>query len=543
MVAAIRMPPGAGPRNPANSSESLARLSGPVRDSTVWGMSDTASIEDAPPALTLDWINRQAALGEPWFFKQTPTALTAPYPITFNDDVAALLDLDADAVRAAGYAQTLSGNALPQACEPVAHRYGGHQFGVWAGQLGDGRAITIGDIRNARGQAYEIQLKGAGQTPFSRFADGRAVLRSTVREYLASEALAALGIPTTRALAIVGSDAPVYRETVEHAAVLTRVAPSLVRFGSFEILFENKHFDKLAPLADHVIEEHFPDIAAIENDAERYCAWVEQVIDLTAALIADWQAVGFCHGVMNTDNMSVLGLTLDYGPYGFMDSFDPHWICNHTDAGGRYTYEQQPQVGLWNLGRFVQSILPLLSGEPESAVEIGQNLLERYRGVFDAAYLQRMRAKLGLDDAREDDRDLIEGLLKTMAADGADFTRSFRMLGHVSADPQASGAPFVDEFADRDAATAWLARWRERLSNTDADDAARAERMRLTNPKYVLRNYLAQHAIERADEGDYSEVERLHAVLRHPFDEQPEHADYAKLPPDWARGLMLSCSS
>ena len=506
-------------------------------------MSDAATADQAASTLALNWINRQAALGEPWFFAQAPTTLPAPYPIAFNDDVAALLDLDADAIRAAGYAEALSGNALPGGCEPVAHRYGGHQFGVWAGQLGDGRAITIGDMRNRRGQAYEIQLKGAGKTPFSRFADGRAVLRSTVREYLASEALAALGIPTTRALAIVGSDAPVYRETVEHAAVMTRVAPSLVRFGSFEILFESRNFDALAPLADHVIEEHFPQIAAIDDAAERYRVWVERVIDLTAALIADWQAVGFCHGVMNTDNMSVLGLTLDYGPYGFMDSFDPRWICNHTDAGGRYSYEQQPHVGLWNLGRFVQAILPLLSGDPDTAVEIGQKLLERYRGVFDAAYMQRMRAKLGLPDARDEDRELVDGLLKTMAADGADFTRAFRALGHVSADPEARDAPFVDEFADRDAASAWLVRWRERLGNTGADDVGRAERMRLTNPKYILRNYLAQHAIDRADEGDYSEIERLHAILRRPFDEQPENADYAKLPPDWARGLVLSCSS
>lgn len=506
-------------------------------------MNDAATVNDGPGALALNWINRQAALGEPWFVAQAPTALPVPYPIAFNDDVAALLDLDADAVRAAGYAQALSGNALPGACEPVAHRYGGHQFGVWAGQLGDGRAITVGDICNERGQIYEIQLKGAGRTPFSRFADGRAVLRSTVREYLASEALAALGVPTTRALAMVGSDAPVYRETVEHAAVLTRVAPSLVRFGSFEILFLNRQFDKLAPLADHVINTHFPALAAIEDHAERYRAWVERVIELTAGLIADWQAVGFCHGVMNTDNMSVLGLTLDYGPYGFMDSFDPQWICNHTDAGGRYTYEQQPHVGLWNLNRFVQSILPLLSDEPEDAVEIGQALLEDYRSVFDAAYMQRMRAKLGLGDAREGDRELVDGLLKLMAADGADFTRSFRALGHVSADPQVSAAPFIDEFADRDAALAWLGRWRERLGNTDADDLGRAERMRLTNPKYVLRNYLAQNAIERAEEGDYGEIERLHAILRRPFDEQPENADYAKLPPDWARGLTLSCSS
>ncbi|MES1953995.1 protein adenylyltransferase SelO [Salinisphaera hydrothermalis] len=491
----------------------------------------------------LHWRNRGAAMGEPWYAQQQPTAIDAPYPVAFNDDVAALLDIDADRARSEGYAEVLSGNRVPEGAAPVSHRYGGHQFGIWAGQLGDGRAITLGDVVNARGQVYDIQLKGAGKTPYSRFADGRAVLRSTVREYLGSEALAALGIPTTRALAIVGSQAPVYRETVETSAILTRVAPSLVRFGSFEMLFYNRQFDELVPLADHVIATHHPRIAAIENTHERYRAWVEHVIAVTAELVADWQAVGFCHGVLNTDNMSVLGLTLDYGPFGFMDSFDPQWICNHTDEGGRYTYQQQPAVGLWNLGRFVQAILPLLADEPDAAVEIGQALLERYRGQFDEAYQARMRAKLGLLETVEGDAELSERLLKRMAADGADFTRTFRALGHVSADPQATGAPFVDEFVDRDGAHEWLADWRARLGNTSEDDAARAERMRLTNPKYVLRNYLAQHAIERAQDGDYSEIERLHAILRHPFDEQPEHADYARLPPDWARGLVLSCSS
>jgi uncharacterized protein YdiU (UPF0061 family) len=501
----------------------------------------TATI--ANDVFDLNWINRQAALGEPWFFAQAPTPLDAPYPVVFNADVAALLDIDASTARAQGYAQTLAGNRLPEGTMPVAHRYGGYQFGVWAGQLGDGRAITIGDIRNTRGQAFEIQLKGAGKTPFSRFADGRAVLRSTIREYLASEALAGLNIPTTRALAIVGSDIPVYRETVETAAVLTRVAPSLVRFGSFEILFMARRFDDLAPLADHVIGEHFPEIATIAEGPERYRVWIERVIELTAQLVADWQAVGFCHGVMNTDNMSVLGLTLDYGPYGFMDSFDPDWICNHTDSGGRYRYQQQPHVALWNLGRFVQAILPLLSATPDDAIEIGQNLLEGYRGAFDAAYMQRMRAKLGLPGARDDDHALIESLLQAMARDGADFTRTFRALGHVSAARQADEAPFIDEFADREAASRWLTDWRARLDHDSTDDSPRAVCMALTNPKYILRNYLAQQAIERATAGDYSEIERLHAVLRRPFDEQPEYADYARLPPDWARGLVLSCSS
>ncbi|MGN8157808.1 protein adenylyltransferase SelO [Salinisphaera sp. RV14] len=502
-----------------------------------------STVPDTTDIWALDWRNHGAAMGEPWYTRQQPTAIDAPYPVVFNDDVAALLDIDGQRARREGYAEVLSGNRVPAGAAPVSHRYGGHQFGVWAGQLGDGRAITLGDVVNGRGQRYDIQLKGAGRTPYSRFADGRAVLRSTVREYLGSEALAGLGIPTTRALAIVGSDAPVYRETVETSAILTRVAPSLVRFGSFEMLFYNRQFDQLAPLADHVIASHHARVAAIDGDAERYRAWVAEVIGVTAELVADWQAVGFCHGVLNTDNMSVLGLTLDYGPFGFMDSFDPQWICNHTDEAGRYAYNQQPAVGLWNLGRFVQAILPLLADEPEAAVEIGQQLLADYRGLYDQAYQARMRAKLGLLDGAEGDAELIEQLLRIMAVDGADFTRTFRALGHVSADPKATGAPFVDEFVERDAALSWLADWRTRLGATDADDAQRAERMRLVNPKYVLRNYLAQDAIERARQGDYGEIERLHAILRRPFDEQPEHADYARLPPDWARGLVLSCSS
>lgn len=506
-------------------------------------MSDSHPIPDLS---ALDWRNRQAALGEPCYTRQLPTPADTPYPVVFNDDVAAMLGLDGPAMRAAGYAEALAGNCLPEGCAPVAHRYAGHQFGVWAGQLGDGRAITLGDIETADGARYDIQLKGAGQTPYSRFADGRAVLRSTIREYLGSEALAGLGIATTRALAIVGSDMPVVRETVETAAIMTRVAPSLVRFGSFEQLFYNRRFDDLAPLADQVIEGHFPEAAALEPGPARYRAWAEQVSDLTAHLIADWQAVGFCHGVMNTDNMSVLGLTLDYGPYGFMDGFEPGWICNHSDAGGRYTYDQQPQVGLWNMGRFMQAILPLLADEPDQAVEIGQGVIERYRLEYDRAWLARMRAKLGLDarqDTEDDDRALIERLQKIMAASRADFTRTFRALGHVSAAASAVDTPFIDEFVDREAASAWLADWRARLDHAADDDAARAERMRLVNPKYILRNYLAQQAIEQAQAGDYREIERLHAILRRPFDEQPEASDYARLPPDWARGLVLSCSA
>lgn len=499
--------------------------------------------QEAAPALVPAWQQRLAALGAPYVVPQLPTPIAAPYGVAFNADVAALLDMNADAAETAGFADVFAGNRVPTGVQPVAHRYAGHQFGVWAGQLGDGRAITYGEVRNARGELWEVQLKGAGQTPFSRFADGRAVLRSSVREYLVSEAMAGLGVPTTRALAMVGSDAPVYRETVETAAIVTRVAPGFIRFGSFEWLFYANRMAELAPLADHVISEHFPQLAALDDEA-RYRAWVARVIELTAELIAAWQSVGFCHGVMNTDNMSVLGLTLDYGPFAFMEGFQPDWTPNHTDAGGRYAYNQQPQAALWNLGRFVQAVLPLLGDEPDAAIAWGEQALERYRTLYDAAWSRRMRAKLGLRTAQSEDATLVNELLRLMARERADFTRVFRALAHMPV-MAAADAPFADEFADRDAAVQWLQTWRARVDGEQGRDAdaARARRMTAHNPKYVLRTHMAQHAIERAQAGDYSEISRLHALLRQPFAEQPENEQDAQPAPDSGRGVTLSCSS
>lgn len=507
-------------------------------------MAQQPAVETAAHPFITAWRHRLAGLGAPHVVAQQPTPIDAPYPVAFNPDVAALLDMEVRAGDAPGFAEVFAGNRVPAGAQPVAHRYAGHQFGVWAGQLGDGRAITLGEVRNSRGETWEVQLKGAGKTPFARFADGRAVLRSSIREYLASEAMAGLGVPTTRALAIVGSDAPVYRETAETAAVVTRVAPGLIRFGSFEWLFYADHTDELAPLADHVISEHFPQLAARTGE-DRYRAWVERVIELTAELLAAWQAVGFCHGVMNTDNMSVLGLTLDYGPFAFMEAFQPDWAPNHTDTNGRYAYDQQPHVALWNLGRFVQAVLPLLGDTPEAAIEFGQQALEAYRGAYDAAWLRRMRAKLGLREARGGDRELIDALLGTMARQGADYTRVFRALGRVPAEPGLSAAPFTDEFADLDAAMGWIGQWRQRLAaeqETDSD-VARARRMAATNPKYILRTHMAQYAIERAQTGDYSEIARLHALLRRPFHEQPQNEADAQPPAAQAKGVSLSCSS
>lgn len=507
-------------------------------------MSEQSSSAPEDPEFEFAWSHRLADLGAPYVVPQQTTPISDPYTVAFNADVAALLDMPSEAAAMADFADVFSGNRMPSGARPVAHRYAGHQFGVWAGQLGDGRAITMGKVVNGRGEHWEVQLKGAGKTPFSRFADGRAVLRSTVREYLVSEAMAGLGIPTTRALAIVGSDAPVYRETVETSAILTRVAPGLIRFGSFEWLFYANRMDALAPLADHVIDGHFPQLESLRGEA-KYRAWVDSVIQLTAELIAAWQAVGFCHGVMNTDNMSVLGLTLDYGPFAFMDGFKPDWAPNHTDADGRYAFDQQPRIALWNLGRFVQAVLPLLGDTPEQAIESGQQALERYWGLYDSVWLRRMRAKLGLLEKRDDDAELVNGLLNIMAREQADFTRVFRALGHVGSATDMAAAPFVDEFVARDVAAEWLGTWRVRVEGEQGRsmDRARGHRMAAVNPKYILRTHLVQNAIERAQEGNYSEISRLHDLLRKPFDEQPENAENARPAPPEAQNVVLSCSS
>ncbi|MEQ8797815.1 MAG: YdiU family protein [Salinisphaeraceae bacterium] len=481
----------------------------------------------------LTWDNRFQALGTSYGRPQTPTELPDPFHIAVSDEAAALIDLDtADPA----FVSTFAGNRLPADCRPFAHRYAGHQFGVWVPQLGDGRVVSLGQVRNRAGKCWDVQLKGAGKTPYSRHADGRAMLASTVREYLVSEAMAGLGIPTTRALCVIGSSLKVARDTWHPAAVLTRLAPTHVRFGSFEYLFYRSQFDDLAPLADHVIELEYPDLAGQPPGQARYQAWVAGVIERAAELLAAWQSVGFVHGVMNTDNMSVAGLTLDYGPFGFMDDYQPDAVFNHTDETGRYAFNRQPDAALWNLGCFVQAILPLLSEDPDTAIGMGQDLLKAYRPAFDAAYNRRMAARLGLPDTPET-ADLRDRLLGLMAADGADFTRGFRGLCSAAAGDEAA---WLAEFARPDDAAAWLRDWR---AAWPVSASAMAERLPAANPRYVLRTYLAEQAIRAAQGGDYSEIERLQRLLTRPFDEQPDMADYAQRPPAWAADIALSCTA
>ena len=479
--------------------------------------------------------NRFARLPPAFYRKVEPTPLAAPYLVSVSDDAAALLDLDPAETRSERFLNMLAGNLLPSGAEPLAMLYAGHQFGTFVPQLGDGRAILLGEIVNAKRERWTLQLKGAGGTPFSRTADGRAVLRSTIREYLCSEAMHALGIPTTRALGIAGADETVYRETPETAAVLLRLAPSHVRFGSFEVFYARREHDYLKQLADHVIEEHFPQFAGTPDGYEKFLI---EVIERTARLIAQWQAVGFCHGVMNTDNMSILGLTLDYGPFGFMEAFNPGHICNHSDDQGRYAYENQPYIGLWNCSRLAQALTPLIAAEQCNAA------LTRYEGAYLETYASLMRAKLGLTQAMEGDDTLISDLLGLLAEHGTDFTNFFRALGTFASFDRSTNNVVRDLMVNRPAFDAWAARYAARLAAESNLAAERRAHMNRVNPKYVLRNHLAQAAIEKAEKHrDFSEIDRLLKLLQRPFDEQPAFEAYAAPPPAWAKGIEVSCSS
>lgn len=482
---------------------------------------------DAGPAAP--WPNRFAMLGPRFYTALAPTGLPDPHWVATSPATAALLGWPADwADRPDWQAlQVLAGNAAWPGMQPLASVYSGHQFGVWAGQLGDGRAHLLGEVATPTG-SMEIQIKGAGLTPYSRMGDGRAVLRSSIREFLCSEAMAALGIPTTRALAVVGSALPVRRERIETGAVVTRVAPSFLRFGHFEHFAHHGEHEALRELLDHTLREHAPHCLQAPEPA---VALLQQVAEQTAALMAHWQAVGFCHGVMNTDNMSLLGLTLDYGPFGFLDGFDPGHICNHSDERGRYAYARQPSVAFWNLHALAHALVPLLDGDREAAGERLLDAVEAFKPAFKSAMLRQMGAKLGIRHAEDGDQALIDELLQLLAAARADFTRSFRSLARGDGEIR-------DHVLDREAFDAWHARWQARITREPEPQAL----MLRSNPAVVLRNHLAETAIRAAEGGDFSEVQRLLKVLSTPYDE-PERADDAALPPDWAQHLEVSCSS
>ncbi|PHV11677.1 protein adenylyltransferase SelO [Chitinimonas sp. BJB300] len=466
-------------------------------------------------------------LGSQFYSEVVAEPLPATQLLAWNSELAASMGLPLDVNQIPNAADSFAGNQAIAAEPPIATVYSGHQFGVWAGQLGDGRAMLLGELAG-----QEIQLKGAGQTPYSRRADGRAVLRSSIREYLCSEAMHGLGIPTTRALALVASPETVWRETQETAAVVTRVAPSFLRFGHFEHFYYLGNHTALKALADFAIAHYFPHH---RDAANPYQAMLSEVVARTAELIADWQAVGFCHGVMNTDNMSLLGLTIDYGPFGFLDGFDAGHICNHSDHSGRYAYGMQPEVGLFNLNCLAQALLPLLDRDEAIAA------LKQYQGEFETALAERFRAKLGLVDEAPDDWQLFTRLFDLLQAGHTDWTIFWRALCHF--DMTSLNEPVRNLMVDRDAFDAWAWDYKVRLALEGRDQAERQTAMLAVNPKYILRNHLAEQAIRQANAGDFREITRLQTLLARPFDEQPDFEAYAGLPPDWATELSVSCSS
>lgn len=497
-------------------------------------------LNNARPLEALPFDNHFARLPAAFYTRLAPTGIPEPFLIAVSADAAALLSLDAASLAHPRFVDYFAGNRLLPGSEPLAAVYSGHQFGMWSGQLGDGRAHLLGAVLTPDGP-IELQLKGAGPTPYSRFSDGRAVLRSSVREFLCSEAMHALGVPTTRALSLIGSKLPVIRETVETAAVVTRLSPSFVRFGSFEHWSSLDRTHALRVLADYVIDQFRP---ALRERDKPYAALLVDVSERTAELVARWQVLGFMHGVLNTDNMSILGLTLDYGPFGFMEAFDPNHICNHSDTHGRYAWRMQPRVCHWNLlalGDALQSLI----GHPDYIRELIEH---SYWPHYERCFQQAANARLGFAKVLPGDADFVGETFGLLQRQRLDLTRFFRALSHLPAQATReervlSDAPLRDQFIDRDEGHAWLLAWRARLAREGRTDAERQAAMLACNPKYILRNWMAEAAIRAAGAGDFATVTRLLECLRHPFDEQPDNTAWALPAPDWADGLTVSCSS
>lgn len=481
----------------------------------------------------LEFENRFAVLGDTFHTRLDTTPVPRPYLVSSNPDALNLLGLHPDEICTQQFLDVFSGNAALPGSDPLAALYAGHQFGHYVPQLGDGRAILLGELTTQNGN-WEIQLKGAGRTPYSRGGDGRAVLRSSIREYLCSEAMHGLGIPTTRALCVTGSDLPIHRESIETAAIVTRLAPSFIRFGNFEVFFYRSQHDDIKILADFVLKHYYPELL---TEAKPYPALLREVTRRTAKLMAQWQAVGFCHGVMNTDNMSILGLTLDYGPFGFMETFEPGYICNHSDHEGRYAYDRQPEIGGWNCTCLAQALLPIME------LDEAREALSIYGETFSTEYMRLMCAKLGLP-FEPVSAPLVTSLLDLMARNKVDYTIFFRALSGFDSSPGAQNKGLRDLCLAREDFDTWAHHYGEHLRAISSVDNERAVAMNRVNPKYILRNHLAETAIRKArDERDTSEIERLRSILSRPFDEQPEFSDYAKEPPDWARQIAVSCSS
>jgi len=483
--------------------------------------------------------NSYAALPDNFFARVAPTPVAAPRLVKLNRLLAEQLGLDPAELETPEGAEILAGKTVPQGAEPIAMAYAGHQFGHFVPQLGDGRAILLGEVVDRNGVRRDIQLKGSGPTPFSRRGDGRAALGPVLREYVVSEAMAALGIPTTRSLAAVVTGEQVYRGTALPGAVLTRVATSHIRVGTFQYFAARQDTEAVRRLADHVISRHYPDLAGTERP---YHALLDAVITRQAGLIAQWLLIGFIHGVMNTDNTSVSGETIDYGPCAFMDGYDPKQVFSSIDEFGRYAFANQPRIGLWNLTRFAECLLPLFSEDKDEAIKQAEAALDGFVEQFTAAHQEGLRRKLGLFTSREGDQPLAQALLEAMAAANADFTLTFRRLS------DAAGADDVSEvrtlFEDPSGFDDWAVRWRQRLAKEPQTPAERREAMRKVNPAFIPRNHRIEAIITAAVENDdFVPFETLNAVLARPYDDQPEFAAYAEPPQPEERVLQTFCGT
>jgi uncharacterized protein YdiU (UPF0061 family) len=475
--------------------------------------------------MTFAFDNTYAQLPDRFFARLAPVSVADPRLIKLNEPLAGQLGLDPDALSSPEGLAVLAGNRVPEGAAPLAMAYAGHQFGGFVPQLGDGRAILLGEILDPAGERFDIQLKGSGRTPFSRGGDGRAWLGPVLREYIVSEAMHALGIPTTRSLAAVATGEPVFREGVLPGAVLVRVARGHVRVGTFEYFAARQDTDGLRQLADYVIARHYPEARTSDRP---YRALLYAVIERQADLVARWLAIGFIHGVMNTDNMSIAGETIDYGPCAFMDAYHPGTVYSSIDRGGRYAYGNQPRIAHWNLSRLAQSLLPLLDDDVAKAVQEAQAAIDGFAERFDRAYRACFQAKLGLVEAHEGDAELIDTLLQAMSETGADFNNTFRALCDAA---EGVDGPFQAQIGENPALDAWLARWQARLAEESADSAARATAMRRANPAVIARNHRVEAALDAAVAGDLDPVEALLQALADPWNERPD-GDYYTRPPE-----------
>jgi len=484
--------------------------------------------------------NTYAALPDGFFARVAPTPVAAPRLIKLNRPLASQLGLDPDRLESPEGAEILAGKRIPDGAEPIAMAYAGHQFGHFVPQLGDGRAILLGEVIDADGVRRDIQLKGSGPTPFSRQGDGRAALGPVLREYIVSEAMAALGIPTTRSLAAVITGESVMRETVLPGAVLTRIASSHIRVGTFQYFAARGNTEGVRRLADHVIARHYPQSANAEHP---YHALLEGVMARQAQLIARWLLVGFIHGVMNTDNTSISGETIDYGPCAFMDQYDPAAVFSSIDEQGRYAYANQPRIALWNLTRLAECLLPLFSDDKDKAIEQAQSILGEFAPQFTTAYQTGLRQKIGLVGKRDGDEALVQDLLDAMAANQADFTLTFRGLGEAALDA-AHDQKVRQLFADPAAYDEWAARWRQRISDEPQAPAERGNAMRAVNPAFIPRNHRIEAAILAAVVGDdFAPFEELVSVLSKPYEDQPALSAYADPPKPHQRVLQTFCGT